>query len=81
MVTCTQLMHSSAPHTNATHTLQQTRVAVLFYHFVTGSNGVKQVFSLGQLKPGMKLDTMYMSQGLVRKPYQVRLAVLGQHAT
>jgi hypothetical protein len=43
---------------------------VLFYHFVTGSNGVKAVYPAAALKPGMKLDTMYISTG-TKKPYQL----------
>lgn len=43
---------------------------VLFYHFVTGSNGVKKVFTTAGLKPGMKLDTMYVSTS-TKKPYQL----------
>jgi hypothetical protein len=46
---------------------------VLFYHFVTGTNGVKQVFQTNQLKPGMRLDTMYMST-TTKKPYQLGVA-------
>ncbi|GBF97275.1 hypothetical protein Rsub_09966 [Raphidocelis subcapitata] len=43
---------------------------VLFYHFVTGSSGVRRVFSTPGLRPGMKLDTMYMSTS-TKKPYQL----------
>ncbi|GBF89782.1 hypothetical protein Rsub_02952 [Raphidocelis subcapitata] len=43
---------------------------VLFYHFVTGTNGAKQVFAAADLKPGMKLDTMYVSTS-TKKPYQI----------
>jgi uncharacterized surface protein with fasciclin (FAS1) repeats len=43
---------------------------VLFYHFVTGSNGLRRVFSTPGLRPGMKLDTMYISTS-TKKPYQL----------
>jgi len=47
---------------------------VLFYHFVTGANGLKQVFTTPMLKPGMRLDTMYIST-TTKKPYQLGVAV------
>jgi len=46
---------------------------VLFYHFVTGSNGVKRTFSTASLKPQMKLDTMYMST-TTKRPYQLAVS-------
>lgn len=46
---------------------------VLFYHFVTGSGGVKQTFTTAGLRPGMKLDTMYVSTS-TKKPYQLAVA-------
>ncbi len=48
---------------------------VLFYHFVTGSNGVKRTFSTASLKPLMKLDTMYMSTS-TKKPYQLAVSAV-----
>ena len=46
---------------------------VLFYHFVTGSAGTRRVFTTAALKPGMKLDTMYIST-TTKKPYQLSVA-------
>ena len=43
---------------------------VLFYHFVTGTGGVKRTFTTAGLRPGMKLDTMYVSTS-TKKPYQL----------
>ena len=49
------------------------RPQVMFYHFTTGSNGVKGVFPTSKLRPGMKLDTMYISTS-TKKPYQLAVA-------
>jgi uncharacterized surface protein with fasciclin (FAS1) repeats len=46
---------------------------VMYYHFVTGSNGVKQTFHTSELKVGTKLDTMYIST-VTRRPYQLSVA-------
>lgn len=45
----------------------------MFYHFVTGSNGAKGLFPTSKLRPGMKLDTMYISTS-TKKPYQLGVA-------
>ncbi|KAI8462905.1 MAG: hypothetical protein J3K34DRAFT_445890 [Monoraphidium minutum] len=46
---------------------------VLFYHFVTAASGVKRTFPTAALKPGMKLDTMYIST-TTKKAYQLAVA-------
>jgi uncharacterized surface protein with fasciclin (FAS1) repeats len=43
---------------------------VLFYHFVTGSGGVKRALPTSALRPGMKLDTMFIST-TTKKPYKL----------
>ncbi|GBF97278.1 hypothetical protein Rsub_09969 [Raphidocelis subcapitata] len=49
---------------------------VMYYHFVTGSNGAKAVYHSTMLTNGMKLDTMFASP-LTKKPYQLTVAVNG----
>lgn len=46
---------------------------VMYYHFVTGTNGTKQTFHSTQLTPNLKLDTMYVSP-TTKKPYQLVVA-------
>ncbi|KIZ01870.1 hypothetical protein MNEG_6087 [Monoraphidium neglectum] len=43
---------------------------VMYYHFVTGSNGAKAVYPTWSLKAGTTLDTMYMSS-TTKKHYQL----------
>jgi uncharacterized surface protein with fasciclin (FAS1) repeats len=46
---------------------------VMYYHFVTGSNGAKKTFHTSQFAANMKLDTMYNST-ITKKPYQLTVA-------
>ncbi len=42
----------------------------MYYHFVTGPAGSKQVLHTSDLSAGMKLDTMYTSS-ITKRPFQL----------
>lgn len=43
---------------------------VMYYHMVSGADGTPGTFNIGKLRPGMSLDTMYLSP-LTKKAYQL----------